>query len=110
METIEKQPKSNHGLSYKESALLRVQFSMRICAVVEKFINKGFFTRNAFFSVVRFYFPEIEERTLDGFWHIRFAQILNKEENFQKLEKAYEMISQSVLEKVEDSIESLDHE
>jgi polyphosphate kinase len=110
METQEKQRKSNAGLNYRESALQRVQFSSRICAVVEKFINKGFFTRTAFFSVVRFYFPEIEERTLDGFWHIRFAQILNKEENFQKLEKAYEMISESVLEKVETSIENLGHE
>ncbi len=110
MQISEKKPKSNHGLTYQDSALMRVQYSKKICELVEKFINKGFYTRNAFFSVVRFYYPEIDERTLEGFWYIRFAQIIDKEININKINKAYEMISESVLEKVETSMENLDHE
>lgn len=101
----------NKGLSYEEATKFRLNYLRRLINVLDNFIEKGFHTFSAFHAIIEAYFPgEIDKTNLASLWHVRFGNIKNRIAYIEIIEEAYDLINESMLAKIEKTVEILDHE
>lgn len=102
---------ANKGMSYEEATKFRLNYLRRLINVLDKFIDKGFHTFSAFHAIIEAYFPgEIDKTDLASLWHVRFGNIRNRITYIEIIEEAYDLINESMLAKIEKTVEILEHE
>lgn len=72
MPKIQKFDKTNNNMRQLDiNTLERINVAGRISELLRKFFDKGFRGFDAFKSIVVNYYPDVDEKRLQDFWHFR---------------------------------------